>query len=151
MVGDVNIHQRDDKYNGQTKTLDDDYNINILFIDDEEKTADEFQLIKLLASYGYTNTHLVHDSRVVSPEVMSAKLVFVDITGVGKDAGCNDGTELAVQIKKRYGKDKIVAIYSSTETHNIHVKGLNTLDGIFGKNDDFQLYLDFIEQYAKRN
>lgn len=128
-----------------------DYNTYILFIDDEPTSEDDMSRIKSLRSYGYTNVHLINDGTVTSPEVVRAQFVFVDITGVGKAAGCNEGTELAVQIKKRYGENKIVAIYSSTETHNIQVKGLQSLDYIFGKNDDTQVYLDFIEQYAKQN
>lgn len=128
-----------------------DYNVYILFIDDEPHSEDDMSRIKSLRSYGFTNVHLINDGTVTSPEVVSAQFVFVDITGVGKAAGCNEGTELAVQIKKKYREKKIVAIYSSTETHNIQVKGLNSLDYIFGKNDDTQVYLDFIEQHAKRD
>lgn len=148
--GNVTISTSVDK-DGTAQSSTIDYNTYILFIDDEPKSEEEMSRIKSLRSYGFTNVHLVNDCTVTSPEVASAQFVFVDITGVGKAAGCSEGTELAVQIKKRYGEKKIVAIYSSTETHNIQVKGLNTLDYIFGKNDDTQVYLDFIEQYAKRN
>lgn len=152
--GNVSITSADNLENGENDeitTSDVDYNVNILFIDDEPKSKEEFQMIKLLSSYGFSNTHLLNDAIVTAPEVCNARIIFVDITGVGKIAGCKEGTELAVQIKKRYGNSKIVAIYSSTETHNIQVKGLQTLDNIFGKNDDSQIYIDFIEQYAKRN
>ena len=127
------------------------YDINILFIDDEQTNENDFQMIRLLKSNGFHNTHLVNDATVIQQDVTAAKIIFVDITGVGKIAGCNEGTELAVQIKKRYSNKKVVAIYSSTETHNIQIKGLNQLDYIFGKNDDFQVYLDFITEHARRN
>ena len=149
--GDVNINTSQGKSSEVQDPEVIDYNAYILFIDDEPNSEDDMKRIKSLTSYGYTNVHLINDGTVTSPEVVRAQFVFVDITGVGKAAGCAEGTELAVQIKKRYGASKIVAIYSSTETHNIQVKGLQSLDYIFGKNDDTQVYLDFIEQYAKRN
>lgn len=149
--GDVTINTNSDKSEEVRESGAIDYNVYILFIDDEPDSEEDMKRIKSLSSYGYTNVHLIKDGTVTSPEVVSAQFVFVDITGVGKAAGCNEGTELAVQIKKKYGEQKIVAIYSSTETHNIQVKGLQSLDYIFGKNDDTQVYLDFIEQYAKRN
>lgn len=145
--GDVSI-TNSPELNGCSDS-DIDYNTNILFIDDEQNEND-FQLIRLLNSNGFLNTHLVNDATVIQAEVLAAKIIFVDITGVGKKAGCNEGTELAVLIKRRYN-NKAVAIYSSTETHNIQVKGLKELDNIFGKNDDFQLYLDFITEHARRN
>lgn len=148
--GNVTINTNSIKSEEEQQIKDIDYNTYILFIDDEPNSEDEMKRIKSLSSYGYTNVHLINDGTVTSPEVVNAQFVFVDITGVGKKAGCNEGTELAVQIKKKYGENKIVAIYSSTETHNIQVKGLQTLDCIFGKNDDTQVYLDFIEQYADR-
>lgn len=149
--GDVTINTNSNKTEGTQPSNEIDYNAYILFIDDEPISEDEMSRIKSLRSYGYTNVHLINDGTVTTPEVVNAQFVFVDITGVGKAAGCNEGTELAVQIKKKYKENKIVAIYSSTETHNIQVKGLQSLDYIFGKNDDTQVYLDFIEQYAKRN
>ena len=149
--GNVTINTNSSNRDGTPQSEEIDYNTYILFIDDEPNSEEDMSRIKSLRSYGYTNVHLINDGTVTSPEVVRAQFVFVDITGVGKAAGCNEGTELAVQIKKRYGKNKIVAIYSSTETHNIQIKGLKSLDCIFGKNDDTQVYLDFIEQYAKRN
>ena len=149
--GNVTINTNSSDKDGTPQSEVIDYNTYILFIDDEPNSEEDMSRIKSLRSYGYSNVHLINDGTVTSPEVVRAQFVFVDITGVGKAAGCNEGTELAVQIKKRYGKNKIVAIYSSTETHNIQIKGLKSLDCIFGKNDDTQVYLDFIEQYAKRN
>ena len=149
--GNVSINTNSTKSATIQRSEEINYNTYILFIDDDPRSEEDMKRIKSLASYGYTNIHLINDGTVISPEVNMAQFVFVDITGVGKKAGCSDGTELAVQIKKKYGREKIVAIYSSTETHNIQVKGLKSLDYIFGKNDDTQVYLDFIEQYAKQD
>lgn len=147
----VNINRSPSKQsNNQNEEHSVDFATNILFVDDTPKTKDELPLITLLESYGFTSVNLANDPKIVSNEVVNAKIVFVDITGVGKSSGCNDGTELAVKIKRRY-PDKIVAIYSSTETHNTLVPGLTDLDGNFGKNDDSQIYIDFIEQHARRN
>lgn len=60
------------------------------------------------------------------------------------------GKFTAARIKKTY-PSKIVARYSSTEEHSIFVNDVELLDGKFGKNDDFQTYLDFIQQYAKKH
>ena len=148
----VNVYQGVTQ--NSSKGADDEvfnFDINILFIDDEQISIEDFRLIKLLNKHGFRNTHKIFDADSLDQrEIKDADIVFVDITGVGVVLECKDGSDLAARIKKTY-PSKIVARYSSTEEHSIFVNDVELLDGKFGKNDDFQTYLDFIQQYSKKH
>ncbi len=86
--------------------------IKILFIDDDQG----FKIVGILKKMGWENTRIVEDINSLEEAVLSdADVVFVDIQGVGKSMFyVDEGLGLALAIKRRYQKKKII-IYSAEE------------------------------------
>lgn len=84
----------------------------ILFIDDDRG----FKIVGVLKKMGWENTRLVSDiSSLEQQPLASADVVFVDIQGVGRAMQyIDEGLGLALAIKRRYPKKKVV-IYSAEE------------------------------------
>ncbi|WP_374661954.1 hypothetical protein [Inhella sp.] len=84
----------------------------ILFVDDDRG----FKIVGVLKKMGWENTKLLADiSSLEQSQLLSADVVFVDIQGVGRAMQYSDeGLGLALAIKRRYPKKKVV-IYSAEE------------------------------------
>lgn len=86
--------------------------IRILFIDDDPG----FKIVGILKKMGWQNTRIVEDITSLEEAVLlDADVVFIDIQGVGKSMlYVDEGLGLALAIKRRYQKKKII-IYSAEE------------------------------------
>lgn len=86
--------------------------VKILFIDDDPG----FKIVGILKKMGWENTRIVEDVNSLEEGVLfEADVVFVDIQGVGKSMlYVDEGLGLALAIKRRYKKKKII-IYSAEE------------------------------------
>ena len=84
----------------------------VLFVDDDRA----FKIVGVLRKMGWEHTKIVTDiSSLEQPQLVESDVVFVDIQGVGKAMRyADEGLGLALAIKRRYSKKKVV-IYSAQE------------------------------------
>jgi len=107
---------------------------NILFIDDDKS----FKIVGILKNMGWTRTKLIGDvSSLGDPSIIDAKILFIDIQGIGKKLQFKDeGLGLALAIKRRYLNEKKVIIYSANEDGKRFHEALSEADYSLTKNAD---------------
>jgi hypothetical protein len=105
--------------------------VSILFIDDDTK----FKVIAILKNAGWIKTRIIKDLKNLNDEsILNAHIVFVDIQGVGKLMGFNDGgLGLAASIKERYAKKKVIIYSADSEGSRFH-KAFRIADDQLSKN-----------------
>lgn len=120
-------------------------NINILFIDDDDK----FKIVKILKDSGWKNTRRVEDIKSIDDKaVKTTDIFFVDIHGVGKKLGCPDeGLDLALMLKRKYPSKKVV-IYSANQRNNIFHESIRVADFILEKNALPIEFQTLVENYS---
>ncbi|MGZ0655928.1 hypothetical protein ACWPKS_10015 [Coraliomargarita sp. W4R72] len=122
-------------------------NTRILFIDDDDK----FKVVKILKNSGWIHTSLIKDvQNLDQTNISQAKLLFVDIQGVGKRlAFADEGLGLAKALKQKY-PHKYVIIYSSqTEGDRFH-EALRLADDSLEKNADPYQFQQLVEKFARK-
>ncbi|WP_448133772.1 hypothetical protein [Stenotrophomonas rhizophila] len=84
----------------------------ILFVDDDRG----FKIVGILKKMGWSYVRIVTDlASLEDPAVLEADVIFVDIHGVGRQLHyIDEGLGLALGIKRRHAKKKVI-IYSSQE------------------------------------
>lgn len=146
-INTVNIYSTDPRPN----TTDDaprttprtKVEVPILFIDDKK-----FEIVDYIKKRGWTETKRIRDLKNLDdPEVIKAKIIFVDIMGVGIQLDLRgEGLELAVLLKQRYPHKKVV-LYSSESKHDIFARDIDILDAKIPKNAEPINFLKLIEQF----
>jgi hypothetical protein len=108
----VVIAKAEDSGLQQKSVIDLKKSTSILFIDDDKT----FKIVDILKRMGWVNTKIIKDiNSLEDPNLVSADVLFIDIQGVGKLLQFKEeGLGLALAIKKRHPKKKIV-IYSAQE------------------------------------
>ena len=117
----------------------------ILFIDDDTR----FKVVGIIKSQGWAYTKIVRDVKAIeSPEVQEADILFVDIQGVGKALHfSNEGLGLALAIKNKYPKKKVV-IYSAQTSGERFDEALRRADDFLAKNADPYEFITVVERLA---
>jgi len=119
---------------------------HILFIDDEV-----FKVVNMLKKDGWIN--ITHEKDVASLDadsIMNAHIIFVDIVGVAKKLFKDQGIGLAVALKKRFPKKKII-IYSATRDGNLLFHdGFRIADDLIAKDADHYDFVSTIEGFARQ-
>lgn len=117
----------------------------ILFIDDEVK----FKVVKIIQNAGWINTQLIKDVKSLDQmEILEAKIIFVDIQGVGIELNFKEeGLGLAAALKERYPNKKII-IYSAEQKGDRFNKVLRQVDGSLQKDSDPYQFQSLVEEFA---
>lgn len=120
----------------------------ILFIDDDTK----FKVAKILSKSGWVHTKLIKDAETLDiSEITEAHILFIDVQGVGVAMGFNDeGLGLALAIKKKYPKKKVVIYSAETQGDRFH-EALRTADNFLPKNADPYEFQKIVEEYTIGN
>lgn len=118
----------------------------ILFIDDDTK----FKVVNILKKSGWINTKLVKDIwNVDDINVKEADIFFVDIQGVGRVLECKDeGLGLALILRKRYPKKKIIIYSAETKGDRFH-EGLQKANASLAKNAEPYEFLQLVDQFSQ--
>lgn len=119
--------------------------VTILFIDDDTK----FRVVDILVRNGWKNTRKVRDiSAIDDPLLRDSHIVFIDIQGVGVKLGFNDqGLVLALAVRKKYPRKKIVIYSAETKGDRFH-KALREADSFLPKNAEPYEFQQVLEQLA---
>lgn len=128
------------------KTLDDFKNeTRILFIDDDMR----FKVSKILIRSGWVHTKLIKDCETLDEQdVIKASILFIDVQGVGLAMGFNDeGLGLALAIKQKYPKKKVVIYSAETHGDRFH-KALREADSFLAKNADPYEFQRLVEDFT---
>ncbi len=133
------LKSKSDPKSNKTKSKSD---FNILIIDDKQ-----FRVIDIMKNSGWSSTNKVDDIVAWDSEnVKKTDIFFIDINGVGKKMGFKDeGLGLALAIKKKYPRKKVIIYSANTEGHGFH-EALNRADAILEKNADPYEFLEILEQ-----
>lgn len=117
----------------------------ILFIDDEVK----FKVVKIIQNAGWINTQLIKDVKSLDQaEILEAKIIFVDIQGVGIELNFKEeGLGLAAALKERYPNKKVI-IYSAEQKGDRFHKVLRQVDGSLQKDADPYQFQSLVEEFA---
>ena len=120
-------------------------NTKILFIDDEIK----FKVVKILQKAGWVYTKLIKDAESLDQtEIKDAKIIFVDIQGVGLELTPNEeGLGLALALKTKY-PDKKIIIYSAEQTGDRFHRALREVDDFLPKDADPYQFQTIVESFA---
>lgn len=112
----------------------------ILFIDDKD-----IPIAETLEDDNWV-VRKVRDAQLDSQEVKEANIIFVDWKGVGRKMSSeSEGIELANSLKRKYGCEKYIILYSAREYQK--PEGLSVDDWI-NKGSDFSTYSDKIQAAA---
>ncbi|WP_227368086.1 hypothetical protein [Halomonas sp. M20] len=133
------------KENNKMSLSDYKNSTKILFIDDDAR----FKVVKILTRSGWVHTKLIKDCDTLDDsDVVDAKILFIDVQGVGVSMGFSDeGLGLALAIKDKY-KDKKVVIYSAeTEGDRFH-EALRKADSFLAKNADPYEFQRIVEEFT---
>jgi hypothetical protein len=128
------------------KTLDNFKNeTRILFIDDDMR----FKVSKILIRSGWVHTKLIKDCETLDEQdVVNASILFIDVQGVGLAMGFNDeGLGLALAIKQKYPKKKVVIYSAETQGDRFH-KALREADSFLAKNADPYEFQRLVEEFT---
>ena len=128
------------------KTLDNFKNeTRILFIDDDMR----FKVSKILIRSGWVHTKLIKDCETLDEQdVINASILFIDVQGVGLAMGFNDeGLGLALAIKQKYPKKKVVIYSAETQGDRFH-KALREADSFLAKNADPYEFQRLVEEFT---
>jgi hypothetical protein len=120
--------------------------IRILFIDDDTR----FQVVRIIKDHGWVHTKIIRDIKsLASPDVEEADIFFVDIQGVGKLLNfANEGLGLALAIKNKYPKKKVV-IYSAQTSGDRFNEALRKADDFLAKNAEPYEFITVVERLAE--
>lgn len=120
-------------------------NTKILFIDDEIR----FKVVKILQKAGWLHTKLIKDAHNLDQlEIKEAKIIFVDIQGVGIDLNFKEeGLGLASALKNKY-PDKKIIIYSAEQKGDRFHKALREVDDFLQKDADPYQFQRIVEDFA---
>jgi hypothetical protein len=146
--GIINEDLRKDDAMNNEMTNSIDYkknNTRILFIDDEVK----FKVVKILQRAGWIHTQLIKDAHSLEQEeIKFAKIIFIDIQGVGIELTPKDeGLGLARAIKQKY-PDKKIIIYSAEQTGDRFHRALREVDDSLSKDADPYQFQRIVEDFA---
>lgn len=144
--GAIDSPRKDDAMPDDKQILDyKKSNTKILFIDDEVK----FKVVKILQKAGWVHTKLIKDAESIDQiEIREAKIIFVDIQGVGLEITPNEeGLGLALALKTKYPEKKIV-IYSAEQTGDRFHKALREVDDFLPKDADPYQFQTIVESFA---
>jgi hypothetical protein len=119
--------------------------VRILFIDDDTR----FRVVRILKTAGWVYTNIVRDVKATeAPEIQEANILFVDVQGVGKALGfANEGLGLALAIKNKYPKKKVV-IYSAQTSGERFDEALRKADDFLAKNAEPYEFVNVVERMA---
>ncbi|WP_426767882.1 hypothetical protein [Erwinia aphidicola] len=120
-------------------------NTKILFIDDEVR----FKVVKILQRAGWLHTKLIKDADSLDQqEIKEAKIIFVDIQGVGIELTFKEeGLGLASALKNKYPEKKII-IYSAEQKGDRFHKALREVDDFLQKDADPYQFQRIVEDFA---
>ncbi|EHU9754481.1 hypothetical protein KZ559_004224 [Escherichia coli] len=144
--GNLDSSKKDDAMVDDKKDLDYKKNTTkILFIDDEVR----FKVVKILQKAGWVHTKLIKDADSIDQvEIREAKIIFVDIQGVGLEITPNEeGLGLALALKTKYPEKKII-IYSAEQTGDRFHKALREVDDFLPKDADPYQFQTIVESFA---
>lgn len=113
---------------------------SILFIDDSE-----VPIVQTLKDDNWA-VKKVSDAQIDDPRIKEANIIFVDWKGVGKRISSEDeGIALVENIKRKYGNNKYVILYSAQE----YKKPEKTIaDDWVNKGSEFSTYMEKIQKAA---
>ncbi len=115
----------------------------ILFVDDE---IDDFEIVETLRKNDYEIDTLEDIENLAEDLVKSAKIIFVDFKGVGKEFGNEQGIDLIKALKRKYKKKKTVILFSA---HNFNLtKEIDAGDDRIAKNAPLQDFIDMINKHS---
>jgi hypothetical protein len=119
---------------------------HILFIDDDTT----FRVVNILQKSGWLNTRIVSDLPSLSDNALTwAHILFIDINGVGREAGFQDeGLGLALAIKRRYPSKKVIIYSADTRAERFH-DAWKEADEYLPKNSDAYQFEEIVETFAK--
>ena len=128
------------------KTLDEYKNeTRIVFVDDDAR----FKVAKILTNSGWVHTKLIKDCKTLEEhEVVDAKILFIDVQGVGVAMGFSDeGLGLALAIKGKYPSKKVIIYSAETQGDRFH-EALRKADSFLPKNADPYEFQRIVEEYT---
>lgn len=119
--------------------------IRILFIDDDAR----FKVAKILTKSGWVHTKLIKDAATLDDrDIMDADILFIDVQGVGVELGFSDeGLGLALAIKQKYPKKKVVIYSAETKGDRFHA-ALRSADSFLSKNADPYEFQKIVEDFT---
>lgn len=117
----------------------------ILFIDDDVR----FKVAKILERSGWKYTKVIKDAATLDDaSILEAGILFIDVQGVGVSLGFNDeGLGLALAIKEKYPKKKVVIYSAETQGNRFHA-ALRKADSFLPKNADPYEFQRIVEEFT---
>ena len=133
-----------------SKNLDNSYTEQFIiglehFIDDDMR----FKVTKILIRSGWVHTKLIKDCETLDEQdIIKASILFIDVQGVGLAMGFHDeGLGLALAIKQKYPKKKVVIYSAETQGDRFH-KALREADSFLAKNADPYEFQRLVEEFT---
>lgn len=120
--------------------------LKVIFVDDKR-----FNVVDLLKKNGWKQVGYKRDiTDIDSIDVREAHVFFLDINGVGLAMGFhNQGMGLCGALKRRYGANKRVVLYSGETTGDIFDADARMADDTLKKDSDLYQFTTLMEQYGK--
>lgn len=120
-------------------------NTKIVFVDDDS----DFKVANILRKSGWVHTRLINDCETLEDnELIEADILFIDVQGVGVSMGFSDeGLGLALAIKEKYNKKKVVIYSAETNGDRFH-EALRKADFSLAKNADPYQFQELVEEFT---
>jgi DNA-binding NarL/FixJ family response regulator len=98
---------------------------------------------------GWKYTKLIKDATTLDDaSILEADILFIDVQGVGVSLGFNDeGLGLALAIKEKYPKKKVVIYSAETQGNRFHA-ALRKADSFLPKNADPYEFQRIVEEFT---
>lgn len=120
--------------------------LRVIFVDDKK-----FNVVDLLKKSGWKQVSYKRDILDLDAvEVRDAHVFFLDINGVGVSMGFhNQGMGLCGALKRKYGDNKRVVLYSGETSGDIFDNDARMADDTLKKDSDLYQFTALMEQYGK--
>jgi hypothetical protein len=116
----------------------------ILIVDDNKPD----ELMAHFRKEGWAVNHLPDIDAMQNKQLMKTHIVCLDIMGVGKLLGLNNGLELAGEIKKIYPEKKII-LYSTLAQHDIFNECVDVVDRRLKKESSLLPFSSAVQELSK--
>lgn len=120
--------------------------LKVIFVDDKK-----FNVVDLLKKNGWKQISYKRDIIDIDAiEVREAHVLFLDINGVGVAMGFhNQGMGLCGALKRKYGDQKRVVLYSGETSGDIFDSDARMADDTLKKDSDLYQFTALMERYGK--
>ena len=120
--------------------------LKVIFVDDKR-----FNVVDLLKKNGWRQITYKRDIVDIDAiDIREAHVLFLDINGVGVSMGFhNQGMGLCGALKRKYGNQKRVVLYSGETSGDIFDSDARMADDTLKKDSDLYQFTALMERYGK--